>query len=43
MIMVRYNGYLVNTLDSDGLVLKHQRISSYIAEYTPMCFQLFMG
>ena len=27
----------------DGLVLQHQDISSYRAEYTPMHNQLFMG
>ena len=36
------NAYLVSTVDTDGLVLKHQSISSYSAEYTPMHFQLFM-
>ena len=37
MILVQYNAYLVSS------VLKHQAISSYSAEYAPMCFQLFMG
>ena len=35
--------YLVCIVDTDGLVLKHQGISSCSAEYTPMPFQLFMG
>ena len=37
------NIYLVSTVDTDGLVLKHQGISSCSAEYTSMHFQLFMG
>ena len=32
-----------NTVDTDGLVLKHQGISSYSVEYAPMHFQFFMG
>ena len=35
--------YLVSTIDTDDPVLRHQDISSYSAEYAPMCFQLFMG
>ena len=35
--------YLVRTVDTDDLVLKHQGISSHSAEYAPMCFPLFMG
>ena len=30
-------------MDTDGLVLKHQGISSYNAEYAPMQSQLLMG
>ena len=37
------NEYLISTIDTDGLVLKHQAISSRIAEYEPMPSQLFMG
>ena len=40
---VQNNEYIVSTVDTDGLVLQHQGISSYSAEYEPMCFQLFMG
>ena len=32
MKLVQYNEYLVSTVDTDGLVLKHQGISSYSAE-----------
>ena len=36
--------YLVGAVDQDGLMLKHQGISNYSAEYAPMCFHaLFMG
>ena len=38
-----FNGYLVSSVDIDVLVFQHQGISYYIAEYTPMSFQLFMG
>ena len=41
--LVRYNGYLVSAVDTDGLVLKHQGISSQSANYTPVHFQLLMG
>ena len=30
-------------MSTDVLVLYHQGISSYSAEYTPLCLQLFMG
>ena len=30
-------------MDTDVLVLKHQDISSYSANYAPMYVQLFMG
>ena len=43
MELFQYNKYLVRIVDIDGLVLKHQGISSYSAEYTPMFFQLSMG
>ena len=39
MQLVQFNEYLFSTMDIDGLVLKHQDISSYSAEYTPMHFQ----
>ena len=40
--LVQYNGYSISTVDTDGLVLKHQGISSYSAEYAPMHFKLFI-
>ena len=43
MKLVQYNEYFVSTVDTDGLVLKHQGISSHSADYSPMHFQLFMG
>ena len=43
MKLVQCNEYLVSTVDTDAQVLKHQDISSYSAEYTPVHFQLFMG
>ena len=43
MKMAQCNEYLVSTVCTDALVLKHQGISIYSAEYTPMRFQLFMG
>ena len=42
MKLVQYIAYVVRTVDTDALVLKHQGISSHSAEYAPMCFQLFM-
>ena len=42
MKLIQYNGYSVSTVDTDGLVLKHQGISSYSTEYALMHFQLFM-
>ena len=33
MTLDQYNEYLESTVDTDGLVLKHQAISSYNAEY----------
>ena len=33
MNLVEYNAYLASTVDTDGLVLEHQAISSYSAEY----------
>ena len=43
MQMAQYNEYLVSTVDTDGLVLKHQGISSYNAGYITVHHQLFMG
>ena len=40
MKLVQYNEYLVNTVDTDGLVLHHQGISSHSAEYTPAVYGL---
>ena len=40
---VQYNGYLVSTVDIDGLLLQHQGISSNRFEYALTCFQLFRG
>ena len=40
MKLVRYNAYLVSTVDTDALVLKHY---IYSAENTPMRLWLFMG
>ena len=39
MKLVWYNEYLVSTMDTDRLVLKHRGISSNSVEYAPMCFQ----
>ena len=43
MKLVQYKECLVSIVYTDGLVLQHQGISSYSAEYAPMHFQLFMG
>ena len=43
MKLDQYNGCIISTGDTDGLVLKHQGISSHNAEYASMYFQLFMG
>ena len=43
MKLAQYIKYLFITEVSYGLVLQHQGISSYSAEYGPMYFQLFMG
>ena len=39
MKLVKYNGYLISTVGTDGLVLDH---SASVAEYAPMRFQLFL-
>ena len=43
MKLVQHNEYLVSIVDTGGLVLHHQGISSYSAEYASMHFQLLMG
>ena len=39
MKLDQYSEYLVSIQDTDGLVLQHQGISSYSAEYAPMPLQ----
>ena len=41
--LAQYNEYLFSTVDTDGLVLWHQGISSHSVEYAVMCFQLCVG
>ena len=41
--LVQCNEYFISTVDTDGLVLEHQGISSHSAEYAPMHFQLLKG
>ena len=43
MKLVQYNEYLVSIMDTDGLVLLHQGISSRGADYVPMRFPVFKG
>ena len=43
MKMVQYNEYFNSNVDTYGLVLKHQAISSHSAQNTPMHFQLSLG
>ena len=43
MKLVQYNDCLVSMVDTDGLVLYHQGISSHSADYTPMRFPAFKG
>ena len=44
MILIQYSEYLVvSTVDTNGLVLKHQDISSYSADFTHVPFELLMG
>ena len=40
--LIQYNKYLISTVDTDDLVLKHQGISSY-SKHASIRFQLFMG
>ena len=41
MKLAWYNEYSIHTVDSDGLVLQHQGISSHSAEYALMPFLAF--
>ena len=41
--LIQWIYILVSTVSTDALVLKHQGISTYSAEYRPLCFQPFMG
>ena len=43
MKLAQYNEYLISTVDTDALVLKHQGISIHNAEYTLMRFPAFKG
>ena len=43
MKLIQSNEYLVSTVDTDGLVIQHQSISSHSAEYTSMRFLLFIS
>ena len=43
MKLVQYNECLVSIVDTDGLVLKHQAISSRSADYAPRRFLVFKG
>ena len=43
MTLVQYSEYLLSTVDADVLVLQHQGISSYSADYAPIHLQLFMA
>ena len=43
MKLVQYNECLVNIVHTDGLMLKHQGISSHSADYAPMHLPVFKG
>ena len=43
MKLIQHNEYLISTVAIDGLVLQDQSRSSNAADYTPKCFQSFMG
>ena len=43
MKLVQYKEPIVSTVDTDGLVLKHQAISSYNAEYASNVFPAVYG
>ena len=38
-----YNAYFINTVNTDGLVLQHQGISSNSVEYAPVRSLVFKG
>ena len=41
--LLKYNQCLVSIVDTDGLVLYHQGISSHVADYAPMRFPVLKG
>ena len=41
MILVQYNEWLVSDVDTDGLVLLHQGISSHSTDYAPKHLPVF--
>ena len=43
MKLVQYNECFVSIVDTDGLVLKYQGISSHCADYAPMHFPVLKG
>ena len=43
MKLVQYNECLVSIVNTDGLVLYLQGISSHSADYALMCFPVFKG
>ena len=43
MKQVQCDACLVSIVDTDGLVLYHQDISSHSADYAPMRFPVFKG
>ena len=43
MKLIQHSEYSGSTVDTDGLVLQHQGISSNSAEYVRMNFPCFMG
>ena len=43
MKMLQLIDCLISTEGTDGLVLKHQGISSHSADYAPMRFPVFKG
>ena len=43
MKLVQHNECLVSIVDTDGLVLYHQGISSYSADYAPLRSPVFKG
>ena len=43
MKRIQYKGYLVSTVDADGMLLQYQGIDSCSIEYASMRFQLFMS